>query len=339
MPDTMTASEPVQNFGIVKLNITDAAIAELKEKYLPLKINGLEDKAGLDAVYKARMDVKKTRVALQKYAKELREDAQAWSKKVISEEKRVVSELEYIEIHLQCEEDKIQDLKDQIKAEEEARENARIQERMDALKVYGFSVEYALLKGLDEESFHKVLDNAREQWLIEENRKREEEEAARVDAERLEAEKKELAELRAKQAEAQRIIDQENEKIRLEQEKIEAEKRKLENDRIAAEQAKQREAELQKAREEAAEAARLKAIEDARREAAAKKEAEEKARIAAERKAARMPDKAKIESFQDALAGLVIPNVKSDEAILIVNEITTLLDKVHAHISKRLNDL
>ena len=339
MVEKMTAPEPVQNFGIVKLNITDAAIAELKEKYLPLKINGIEDKAGLKAVYDARQEVKKTRVALQKYAKDLREDAQAWAKKVIGEEKRVVGELEQIEEHLQAEEDAIQAIKEQIKAEEEAKENARIQERMDALKVYGFTVEYALLKSLDEPSFAKVLENAKAQFEIDEARKREEEAAAKAEAERLEAERKELAELRAKQAEAQRIIDQENEKIRLEQEKIEAEKRKLENDRIAAEQAKHREAELQKAREEAAEAARLKAIEDAKREAAAKKEAEEKARIAAERKASRMPDKEKIIAFQDALAGLVIPNVKSEEAILIVNEITTLLDKVHAHISKRINDL
>jgi len=339
MQNTMTAPEPVQNFGIVKLNITDAAIAELKEKYLPLKINGIEDKAGLKACFDARQEVKKTRVALQKYAKELREDAQAWSKKVIGEEKRVVGELEEIEQHLQAEEDAIQAIKDQIKAEEEARENARIQERMDALKVYGFTVEYALLKSLDEQSFAKVLENAKAQFEIDEARKREEEAAAKAEAERLEAERKELAELRAKQAEAQRIIDEQNQKIREDQEKIEAEKRKLENDRIAAEQAKHREAELQKAREEAAEAARLKAIEDAKREAAAKKEAEEKARIAAERKAARMPDKEKIIAFQDALAGLVIPNVKSEEAILIVNEITTLLDKVHAHISKRINDL
>src|SRR5216110_148612 len=90
---------------IVKFNVTDSEIAKLREEYLPLVINGVDDKAGLKRVYDARQVVKKTRVGVEKYAKELKETAIAWQKKVNIEQSRVVGELEAIENHLQTQED------------------------------------------------------------------------------------------------------------------------------------------------------------------------------------------------------------------------------------------
>ena len=40
------ATKPV-NMEVVKLNVTDSRIAELKAEYLPLVINGIDDKIGL----------------------------------------------------------------------------------------------------------------------------------------------------------------------------------------------------------------------------------------------------------------------------------------------------
>ena len=94
--------------GVVKMNVTDTQIAKMRADYLGLTIKSLEDKQGFKAVYEARQEVERTRVALTKYADGLRQDAQEWQRKVIAEEKRVVGELKEIENHLQAEEERCQ---------------------------------------------------------------------------------------------------------------------------------------------------------------------------------------------------------------------------------------
>jgi chemotaxis protein histidine kinase CheA len=209
--------------GIVKLSVTDQEVAKLKEDYLGLTINGIEDKAGFKKVYEARQEVKRTRVALQKHAKGLREKAVEWQKKVLKEENRVVSELEAIEAHLQAEEDKIEAEKERIRQEKIEAENKMLQERIDALAAYGFAVDVNLLRSIDDESFQSVLANAKSEYDKEQIRKAEEAAAAEEARIKAEAERKELEELRAKQAEADRILKENQE--REEREKLEAKER------------------------------------------------------------------------------------------------------------------
>lgn len=291
---------------MVRFNVTDAEIAKLKNQYMHLTINGLEDKDGYKMVYDARQEVKRTRVALTKYAKEMREDAQAWANKVIAEEKRVVGELKEIEAHLQAEEDKIEAEKERIRKEAEDRENARIQERIDALAQYGFAADYAQLKALDDDSFKKLLVHAENQWKEEQERKAEEERLRLEELKWIEEQRKELEELRAKQKEAQRIIDEQNRAIMEAQEREERMKRE-------AEAKERREKELAEARERAAEEARIAERKRIEEEAKAKAEAEERARIAAEKKAARMPDKEKLQAYINDFS-ITLPALKTDEA-------------------------
>ena len=61
--------------GIVKFVPTDTAIAELRDRYMALKINGIEDREGFKAVHEARMVVKTKRVDVEKKRKELKADA------------------------------------------------------------------------------------------------------------------------------------------------------------------------------------------------------------------------------------------------------------------------
>jgi hypothetical protein len=209
---------------LMKLTATDEAIADFKERYLGLTIKGVDDKEGLKAVYKARQDVKNTRVSLTKYADSLKQDALAWQRKVNAEEKRVVAELKAIEDYLQEEEDKIEAEKERLRREEELKETQRIQSMIQALVQYNVSVDYAVLKYITEEGFAELLENAKEEHRIAQEKKAEEERLAQIERERIEAERKELEELREKQAEQQRIIDQQREALE-EQKRLEFQRR------------------------------------------------------------------------------------------------------------------
>lgn len=207
------------NMDVVKLNVTDSEIASMKDQYMHLTINGIEDKEGLKKVYESRQIVKKTRTSLVKYADQLKEKAIAWQRKVNTEKNRIVTELEGIEAHLQAEEDKIAAEKERIRQEEERKEQERIQTRVDRLSKFGFSIDIAFLKAVSDEDFEKVVANAKGEHEKELAAKAEQERLAKAEAERLKAEREELELLRKQQAEAQKIIDEQNRKIREEEER------------------------------------------------------------------------------------------------------------------------
>jgi uncharacterized FlgJ-related protein len=114
---------------LVKFNVTDAAIAQMAERYMKLTINGLEDTEGFKAVHVARMDVKGRRIEVEKTRKSLKEEALRFGKLVDGEAKRITALIAPIEEHLQSEEDKIQAEKDRIKAEEIEKAKAESAER------------------------------------------------------------------------------------------------------------------------------------------------------------------------------------------------------------------
>lgn len=116
-----------------KFNITDTAIAEMREKYLGLKISGLDDKEGLEKVHTARMEVKNKRVNVEKVRKELKEDALKYGRLVDTEAKRITALLAPIESHLEKEEQKIEDEKKKIREEEEKKAKEKIESRIRLL--------------------------------------------------------------------------------------------------------------------------------------------------------------------------------------------------------------
>jgi hypothetical protein len=66
--------------------------------------------------------------------------------------------------------------------------------------------------------------------------------------------------------------------------------------------------------------------------------AEAKAKADAERKAKRAPDKAKIQSYADALLAIDLPDVKTDDALSVLAEIekrvTQLSDWISGEVGK-----
>lgn len=208
--------------GVVKFNVTDSEIAKMKDEYMSLTINGIDDKLGFKKVYESRQIVKKTRTSLVKAANEMKEQAIAWQRKVNGEKDRIVGELEAIEGHLQGEEDKIEAEKAKIQKEKDDAEAARIQARIDKLAAFGFAIDYVTITAIDEPTFEKVLANAKAEHEKELAAKAEADRLAKEEESRLKAEREELEKLRKERDEAQRIINENNERIAKEQREREA---------------------------------------------------------------------------------------------------------------------
>lgn len=329
--------EAIKN-ELARFNITDTAIAELANLYMGLSINGIDDKAGLDAVHKARIEIKNKRVAVTKTGKSLREEANSYLKIVLTEEKRILNLLQPIEDHLSDEEGRVTAELARIKAEADAAAAAKIQDRVNNLFKMGCTfdgvqysyagvpiAEHAKIKSATDEQFstlvtelQSALDAAAAEKAAEEKRRLDEQAIILAVQQEQEAERQRL-EVVAKQqrAEQERLAKEREEaeaKIREQQAEIAAAKQKLIDDedarvksieaaKVLAEQEKLRAEELERARAEAAAKALKEAEDKATREKADADAKAEKARIAAERKAARQPDRVKltvwVKSFND----------------------------------------
>jgi len=92
---------------LAKQNVTEAVIAKLKKDYLPLKINGINDKEGYKKVHDARIVCRDTRVLAEKICKKGREEAIKIQKEWLAKEKEVVNQVSEVEQYLKKQEDAI----------------------------------------------------------------------------------------------------------------------------------------------------------------------------------------------------------------------------------------
>ncbi len=227
----------------------------------------------------ARMRLKNTRVEIEKAGKVAREDATAFSKAVIAKEKELVGVIEPEESRLQALQDAWdaarQAEKDAVAAKEKARLDA-IKAGMDAIRnlpllAVGKSVEKTQelldgLRALDLSFAQEQIDSAQAlqaETLDKLQAIHSERVAAEAEAERLAAERAELAKLRAEQ------------EARLAEEAKQAAAARAEADRLAK---------LERDKEEAAMREKMAAEAAARAEAEAKVRAEREAAEAATRK-------------------------------------------------------
>lgn len=270
---------------LVQFRRQDAAIAELAEKYLPLKINGLDDRKGFLSVHEARMEVKGFRVLIEKTRKELKADALKYGQTVDAEAKRLTALVEPIELHLEREEDAIVDERLRLKQIEEDAKRAALQKRLDALAAVGCVANPVEIQYLAEPNYQERLAEATAAHA----------EKLRIEAEA--AEQKRLADEAAakERAEQEAALAAERERQAVEARKLEAERAAIAAERAAvvaerekqeaAEHERRRLADLEKAKAEAAEHARLETERRIAEKAAADKaaaEAVEAARVKAE---------------------------------------------------------
>ncbi len=225
---------------VVKYDVTEAAISKMRNLYMALAVSDLEDQEGFEAVESGRKVVKGHRVATEKQRVVFKSDALTFGRLVDSEAKKVFDLLEPIETHLTKEGDKIRDEEKRIKAEEESKEKAKTQGRVDDLLKVNIVLDYFTVATMSDEDYDTFYTTSRTNY--------EAEQARLADEEKAKAEK-EAAEKAEREAESKRLAD---EKVRLEkwdaEQKAKEIKLRAEQEKVRKEQ-EAKEAELNAAQE------------------------------------------------------------------------------------------
>ena len=334
----MTLTEPEAATGVIKFATSTAVIADLAAKYLPLKVQGLNDKHGLAVVHDARMEIKGLRVDVEKRRVELKAGALKYGRDVDAEAKRLTALLEPIETHLEKQEQIVADEKERIRKAAAEAKRLITDTRLKALTEIGVMANPMTIADMPDDAFARYVAEERQQYKTREaNRAAQEAEAnrlAKIESDKLAAERAEM------------------ERQRMEQEKQAAESRRIENERIAAENARleavraeqaeaQRKIDAENKRLADVEAARLRAIEMERvrvetaermrieteqRIARERADAEAKAaadKLAADQAEALRPDREKLLAFADGVSQLSIPPL----SVVSVADVQKILDR------------
>ena len=308
---------------VVKFDVTEAAISEMKELYMGLVITDLDDKEQYDTVHRAHMIVRGKRTSVEKRAKEYNVEALEWQRTVNAKKNHICELIEPIESHLKSEKQKVQDEKDRKENQRIALVQERIRQisallhdlkgvatvnqlnlvisKLEAMEItpdlfFEFTADAFVKRDQTLESAKQALENRIRLDKEEAERKAEDERLAKVKAEQ--------DKIAAEQKAVQDIIDKQNATITAEYAKLEADKK-------AEQERKDREEFERKATEQA----EKKAKEDAEFERLEKIRVEHEAAEEAERQKALLPDKEKLVAFsQFLIEGITYPEVISEEA-------------------------
>lgn len=272
---------------------TDAAIADMAKRYMPLAIRDLDDAEGFKLVHAARMHVKACRVQVKKTRKALKADALEYGRRVDGEAARITAALDPIETHLETQEKRITDERERIKREAAEAEQRKLEAEAKA-------------KREAEEAAAKAIRDAEEARL-------------KVEREKIEAERRELEAQRASAEAERRKVEAAQQ---AERDRLAAEQRAITEAKEKADRAEFERLAKIKAEQEARERVeREKAAEEARKiEQAAVIEAE-RLRIEAMR-----PDVEKIKAMGAVLRSIQWPTVTSSRAIMHVAQAQAVID-------------
>jgi hypothetical protein len=210
------------------LDQNEASLIELANKYSGLKINGLEDRQGYISVREGRLALKAKRVQTEKDGKSLRDNAIKFQKAVIKRENELIAIIEPVERELQQQEESYNALKEQQRLEEERKEKARVQLRIDALAKFNHACDLYELTIMEEENFQALLGEAQAAFEKEQERiaaeKAEAERQRIAEQERLRVEREELdrqrAEFNKREAELKAMREKEQAEQRAEQDRL-----------------------------------------------------------------------------------------------------------------------
>ena len=198
--------------GIVTFEPIEAQIQDWRKRFMPMRVDGSQDKQGASLVHDARMEVKAARVAVEKRRKELKADALEYGRRVDDAARAITAKLEPIERHLQEQEDIV--LKEQERQKAEA---ARIlAERTDARvrRLAACRADYSMsaIQGMPDDQFESFAASREHQYRESQAAQAAQELAQREERERLAKERAELdAQRRAQQAREEAIRKREEE--------------------------------------------------------------------------------------------------------------------------------
>lgn len=325
---------PIES-ALATANLTEQAIQKLQE-FMPLKINGIDDKDGYKAVKEARIICKNTRVLAEKICKKGREEAISIQKQWIAKEKEVVAKIAEVEDYLSSQQKTIDDAIEKERLKEIALK--QLPHRRAKCDSIGLTTSDDELLAMDDARFFAFFSSEYDKQMAEK------EAAIRAKAERIakekaqaEAEQKRLADIAAAEQRAKEKAERDAKEAieRAEREKAEAIAR-AEREKIEAAQRAEKEkqaailAEQQKAKAEA---------ERIEKERLAKIEAERLSKIEAERKAALAPDKDKLTELSNRILFFELPQCESEKARNIVLAVHRQLKELSAKVSSEIEKL
>lgn len=242
-----------QTLDIEQFNPKKAEILALVSKHEPSLAIEIVDAKTYKQVHESQMELRETRVRVEKQWKAMREDANAFIKAVLWVERDLIAPLVEVE-------DKLKEKKEAYEKSEKEKKDAierakqqLIADRTFKLAKYRIQYDAAVHGDMTPSKFAELLET--------EEIKYQEAEAARLAQE--EADKKAREEFEAEQKKFREEQDAIAKKNQEEQARLDAEKKKIEDDKRAIEQARI-DAENEKQRQADIEKARLKAIEDER---------------------------------------------------------------------------
>lgn len=324
--------------------------ADWENKAKTLVVTSESQLAEMKMAREGRLFLKSKRVAIENTRKELKEQSLREGQTIDAIAKILKNLIEPIEEHLEKQEKFIEIRETQRKEERKAK-------RVQVLTALNFDFTYTDLLNMPDEQYDALvlkLENERDA-RIEAERKAEEERIAKEKAEAEERERIRIENERLKKEaeERERIAAEERRKYEQEIARREEERRKAEE-----KERKEREAIEEKARLERlsaeAERKRIEAeanakLEEERKEREriaaelkAKKDAEEKAeqeRLLSEKKAAAAPDKQKLISLAKQFESVIMPELKTPEAISILTSIAELQGKLVKYITDKANSI
>ena len=304
-----------------KFDAVVVGIDTLKERYAGLKIIGIDDKSGYEAVKSGISELRSKRTAIEDVRQTFKRPLLDIGSAIDAEAKRITLALVEIEEPLKLEKKRIDDEKDAIKAAKLAEEQRLIREEQEKIA-----------RAAREKAEAEAAAQAEKNRLLAEENARLKAEADRVAAEQkaiADAQAAEMAKMRAEKAAAEAEtarLKHDAEQAKLAQEKAEA-------DKLAAEKAAAEREEAEKARIAAEAEAKAKRIADelaAQERAKAEKAAKEAQLKAAleereQMRAALAPDFEMLTMFSNMLLGLLpaLDAIQNPVAIEFRNELVT----------------
>jgi hypothetical protein len=322
---------------------------EWRSKALAIQVANVDDKESMKAAKAARLELKSIRCAAENARKKLKEDSLRKGRAIDGIYNMLEFAIKPLEDHLEAQE------KYAVRLEVERMEKRRT-ERLAALEGLDYTPVVDLGQ-LTEDAWKGLLQDAKDLHELKKERERKAEEEGlakeKSEAEERERMRIENEQLRAAAAKREAEIEAEKERMAIQQkaaEKLVAEQQAKANaERLAAEARAKAEREAAEAaaqverekREKAeAEAKKLREEQEARDKAEAEKAAAEaRAKTERERKAKRAPDKAKIQSYADALLAIDLPDVKTDDALSVLAEIERRVEELSDWISGEVGKL
>lgn len=324
-------------------NLTEKVLADLESRAKGLTIKDVDDKAGYNLVRGTRLEAKGLRNRTVKVCKLGREDAVKVQKAWLAAEKKITIRLDAVEAPLQAEENRINALvEEQRKAREEATFK-RVTDRVAAFAAVGITMDFVDARDMSNDEYADTLASATFIFECKQEKARviAEAEAARIEEERVEAER--IAKAEAERVEAARLEAEAKAKADAEElERGKEELRKMQEDMAEERRAMAEEGRAMAFRQASIDAQKAKIEQDAILASAAARiveqtrinaEIEEKERLEREAlSAAQAPDKEKLNVLGHTIQELPLPAMSTPAGQSIVNSVAGLLEKVGIYI-------